>query len=75
MLAGGEDALANRPTLRNFLEALLAVVAGNAIYFLLMPHLPPAARHSWFREDWGLVVDFGICTVLFVAVKVLGRRV
>jgi len=66
--------LANRPTVRNFLEALLAVVAGNAIYFLLMPHLPPAARHSWLKEDWGLVVDFGICTTIFVAVKLAGRR-
>ena len=74
MLAGGEAVLAQRPVVRNFLEALLAVVAGNAIYFLLMPHLPPAVRHSWFKEDLGLVVDFGICTAIFVAVKVLGRR-
>ncbi len=74
MLAGGEGALANKPMVRNFLEALVAVVAGNAIYFLLMPHLPPAARHSWFKEDWGLVLDFGICTVIFVAVKMTGPR-
>ncbi len=62
-----------RSTVRNFLDALLAVLAGNAIYFLLMPHLPPAIRHSLFREDWGLLVDFGICAVIFVAVK-LARR-
>ena len=74
MLAGREIVLAQRPVVRNFLEALLAVVAGNAIYFLLMPHLPPAVRHSWFKEDWGLVVDFCICTAIFVAVKMLGRR-
>jgi len=66
--------LANRSTVRNFLEALFAVVAGNAIYFLLMPHLPAAVRHSWLKEDWGLLVDFGICTVIFVAVKIFGRR-
>ncbi len=59
---------------RNFLEALLAVVAGNAIYFVLMPHLPVGARHSWFKEDWGLVVDFCICTVIFVGVKVAGHK-
>ena len=74
MLAGGEVVLAQRPVVRNFLEALLAVVAGNAIYFLLMPHLPAAVRHSWLKEDWGLLVDFGICTVIFVAVKIFGRR-
>jgi hypothetical protein len=73
MLAGREDRLANRSTGRNFLEALFAVVAGNAIYFLLMPHLPSAAQHSWLKEDWGLAVDFGICTAIFIAVKIFGR--
>lgn len=58
---------------KNFLEALVAVLAGNAIYFLLMPHLPLAMRHSLFAEDWGLLVDFLICTVIFVIVKVTRR--
>ena len=57
-------------TLKSFLDALAAVLAGNAIYFLLMPHLPRAMRHSLFREDWGLVVDFMICLVIYVAVKI-----
>lgn len=56
-------------TLQNFLDALLAVLAGNAIYYLLMPHLPQVARHRLFQEDWGLLVDFGICTLIFVLVK------
>jgi len=60
--------------MKNFLDALLAVLAGNAIYFLLMPHLPLAMRHSYFREDWGLVVDFVICAAIFAAVKVARRR-
>ena len=55
--------------MRNFLDALLAVLAGNAIYFLLMPHLPRVARHALFKEDWGLLVDFVICAAIFVAVK------
>jgi hypothetical protein len=29
----------------NFAQSLIAVLAGNIVYFLLMPHLPPAARH------------------------------
>ncbi len=59
--------------MRNFLDALLAVLAGNAIYFLLMPHLSRVARHALFKEDWGLLVDFAICTAIFVAVKYVRR--
>jgi len=54
---------------KNFLDALMAVLAGNAIYYLLMPHLPAVARHRLFKEDWGLLVDFAVCTVIFVVVK------
>jgi len=68
--------LTSRPTtntLKNFLDALAAVLAGNAIYFLLMPHLPQGMRHSLFKEDWGLLVDFAICTIIFVGVKIARR--
>jgi hypothetical protein len=60
-------------TWQNFLDALLAVLAGNAVYYLLMPHLPQAARHRLFQEDWGLLLDFAICTAIFVAVKYASR--
>ncbi len=63
-----------RNTLTNFLDALAAVLAGNAIYFLLMPHLPLGMRHSLFKEDWGLLVDFVLCTIIFVGVKLGLRR-
>ena len=63
-----------RTTMKNFLDALVAVLAGNAIYFLLMPHLPAAIRHRLFKEDLGLLVDFLICTVIFVAVKYARRN-
>jgi len=66
--------MARNPTVRNFLDALLAVLAGNAIYFLVMPHLPVVARHTMFQEDWGLLVDFLFCLVIFVAVKIARRR-
>jgi hypothetical protein len=65
--------LIKSPTVKNFLDALAAVLAGNAIYYLLMPHLPAVARHRLFREDWGLLVDFAICTVIFAAVKYARR--
>jgi hypothetical protein len=64
----------NRRMMRNFFDALVAVLSGNAIYYLLMPHLPDAARHHGFREDAGLLVDFAICTVIFIGVKYSRRN-
>ena len=57
----------------NFVQALLAVLAGNAIYYLLMPYLPVRARHVAFRQDWGVVVDFWFCLVAFGFVKMVAR--
>ena len=58
-------------TIANFVHALVAVVAGNAAYFLLMNYLPPRARHVPFRIDLGLVVDFWLCLVAFGLVKII----
>jgi hypothetical protein len=59
----------------NFVHALVAVLAGNAVYFLLMPYLPPGTRHAPSRIDLGLVVDFWFCLVVFGIIKtVAGRR-
>ena len=70
---GAEAALGKSPIkspmMKNLLDALVAVLACNATYFLLMPHLPAVARHALFKEDWGLLVDFAICAAIFVAVK------
>ena len=57
----------------NFVQALVAVLAGNAAYFLLMPYLPAGARHSVFQLDWGLVVDFWFCLVIFGVIKTFAR--
>lgn len=60
------------PTPRKLLGYLAAILAGNAIYFLLLsPALPEELRHRPFREDWGLLVDFLVC----VAVYGIGRGV
>lgn len=59
-----------RPSLLiNFVQSLLAVLLGNAAYFLLMPSLPPAARHRLYRLDLGLAVDFWFCLVAFGLMK------
>jgi hypothetical protein len=49
----------------NFIHALVAVLVGNAAYFLLGRYLPPKARHVPFQIDLGLVVDFWLCLVAF----------
>jgi len=60
---------------RNFLQSLAAVVLGNAIYFLIMPHLPPVARHSAFRTfDLGIFIDFWICVVVYGILEMIKRR-
>ena len=58
----------------NFLHALLAVLLGNAAYFLLERYLPPAARHVPFRMDLGVVVDFWLCLVVFGLIKTIAGR-
>jgi len=57
----------------NLLQSFIAVVAGNAVYFLLMPHLPPAARHYPAQFDLGVLVDFWFCLVFLGAIKTLAR--
>ena len=67
----------SKPTIVNFVQSLIAVVAGNVVYFLLMPHLPAAARHDPMRFDLGMVVDFWFCLAFLGAIKTFtkwGRR-
>jgi cytosine/uracil/thiamine/allantoin permease len=58
---------------RNFWQSLIAVVAGNAIYFLFMNDLPRRARHETYRLDLGLVVDFWICLVIYGLLELYKR--
>jgi len=59
----------------NFVHALAAVLAGNAIYFLLVRYLPLGARHQRSRIDLGMVVDFLICLAALGMIKAIaGRR-
>jgi hypothetical protein len=58
----------------NFIHALVAVVGGNASYFLLGRYLPPAARHVPFQIDLGLLIDFWFCLVVFGLIKTVARR-
>ena len=62
-----------KPGVANFIHALIAVLTGNAIYFLSMPYLPPPARHVPYQLDLGLVVDFWVCLVILGIVKTVAR--
>lgn len=59
---------------RNVWQAVIAVIGGNAIYFLLLwPHLPANARHDVYRIDLGLLIDFWICATCFGLVKLIWK--
>jgi hypothetical protein len=64
----------SKSAVSNFVHALIAVLGGNAAYFLLMPHLPPGARHVAPHIDVGLVVDFWFCLVVFGIVKAVAKK-
>ena len=58
----------------NFWRSLIAVLAGNAIYFALWRYLPPKARHQPQHIDWGLAVDFWICLACYGLIALFRRR-
>jgi hypothetical protein len=61
-------------TPRRWVEYLVGILAGNAIYFaVLHPSLPPALQHKPFGCDVGLLVDFACCVLVYGAIR-LGSR-
>ena len=59
--------------LLNFLQALLAIILGNVVYFALIPSLPPVARHRPFHFDLGLILDFWFCLVAYGLIRTARR--
>lgn len=58
----------------NLAKSFVAVISGNALYFLiLMPLLPPVARHKPYQLDLGLIVDFWTCLFCYGVVELLSR--
>ena len=55
--------------LLNFLQALLAILLGNIVYFLLYPSLPVIARHRPYHVDIGMVIDFCFCLVAYGLIR------
>ena len=56
---------------RNFWRSLLAVLAGNLIYYASYRYLPPGAQHHLYQIDWGLAVDFWMCLVCYGIVRLI----
>lgn len=57
-----------------WLEYLIAILVGNAIYYLsLAPHLPESLRHQGFQIDLGVFVDFAVCVAVYGLIR-LGVR-
>lgn len=57
-------------TLRRWIEYLAAILAGNAIYFLvLFSALPRWLQHQPFRFDAGLALAFVCCVAVYVVIR------
>ncbi len=57
-----------------WLQYLVAILLGNAIYFWsLVPHLPEWLRHRPFHLDAGLGMDFLVCAAVYWLMRA-GRR-
>ena len=69
-----ESGCLNHVVLVNLLQALLAIILGNIVYFLLLPSLPPGARHHPLRVDLGMVLDFGFCLVIYGVILRIVRK-
>lgn len=62
-------------TLRRWIEYLVAVLVGNAIYFLvLFPVLPEGLRHQPLRMDAGLLLAFLCCVGIYGVIRLASRH-
>jgi len=53
------------------MKMLLAILLGNVVYFIAMPHLPEAFSHSTFQVDAGIFLDLAICAVVYLLIRKL----
>jgi len=66
-------AVSKSSVLVNFLQALLAIILGNVVYFVLAPSFPPIARHHPFKPDLGMAIDFWFCLVAYGLIRTARR--
>jgi hypothetical protein len=68
-----DEAVSKSGVIVNLLQAFLAVVLGNVVYFVIAPSLSPIARHHPFRLDLGVVLDFWFCLVAYGLIRTARR--
>ena len=60
---------------RHWAVALVAVLAGNAVYFwVLVPRLSSRWEHRPFALDRGLLLDFLCCLAIYLALRTATAR-
>jgi hypothetical protein len=60
---------------RRWLEYLIAILLGNAIYFFsFAPHLPQMLRHQGYKTDLGSAFDLLVCVGVYGLIR-LGSRI
>ena len=73
--AHGKNRTVKAPVLQNmtprrWIEYTVAILAGNAVYFLvLFPGLSPALQHQPLKVDFGLVLDFLCCVAVYAVIR------
>jgi hypothetical protein len=50
---------------------LVAVLTGNIVYLSVEPQLPSVMRHSMYRIDPGLAIDFVMCVAAYGLVRLV----
>jgi hypothetical protein len=59
---------------RTWIEYLVSILAGNAVYFLvLFPWLPPGLRHQPYHADLGFAFDGLVCVAVYRLLRLLVR--
>ncbi|MGH9344705.1 MAG: hypothetical protein ACRD19_13210 [Terriglobia bacterium] len=53
-----------------WIKYLVAVIAGNILYFKSAPFLPPGARHHRL-VDWGTFVDLWFCLFVYGIIELI----
>ena len=58
-------------TKRRWIEYIVSILVGNAIYFLVLyPALPRSLQHQPFRVlDAGLLLDFVLCVLVYGVIR------
>ncbi len=58
-------------TATRWMKFLIAILLGNALYYLASPYLPPAAQHRTYGPDLGTLVDFWFCLFVYGIVELI----